>query len=530
MAVFALALAVRLVGIDWGLPNKERHYPYHPDEFLNLAIANYQTNPFAGDFSTGFYNYPPLPFYLFSAVYHGAQAYGFVATPSRDATDEDRAEFHASLLRIGRWLVALFGALTCLLTFVLGARWLPIWAAAMGAAALAVAPGFLMHSRFQTVDVMSAFFVAACLWQTAKLAEDPTAGKRLVFAALCAAAAAGCKYNLAVVLIAPISAIWLQGQAKPRVKAVRTLLLALFFTIGFLALCPGVWLEFGQFWKDFTFELRHAQEGHGLVFVDTGPGWLYHLDPNLTAGFGGALLLASTIGLAGLARQKEAVGALLFFAIFFVLLGFAQIRFMRYLLPLFPILALGVGNALFVGARMLTDGRSGMKPIGLGLFILTLGGIAHTAAMGYAWTQVMLDHDPRYQAKVALEDNDSGSIAFVKDPWFYTPPLFPQSGALTMQDRQVGLVDRPYLIAMAPPEWNVHALREKRPEWVVISEFEYFDDERLRLPDCIEFMKELTATYELAFAFGKKGGLLPKNPPHDMLYVYPEVRLYRLKR
>ncbi len=53
----------------------------------------------------------------------------------------------------------------------------------------------------------------------------------------------------------------------------------------FVLATPGVLLDNERFMHDFTYEMQHTSQGHGLVFEGTANGFLFHL-LNLFQGFG----------------------------------------------------------------------------------------------------------------------------------------------------------------------------------------------------------------------------------------------------
>src|SRR5437764_1434535 len=71
----ALGLALRLRGIEWGLPHAGRYYPFHPDESV-IILAVERLNPFGGDFLPSFYNYGSLYLLLCRIVIDLAAGYG----------------------------------------------------------------------------------------------------------------------------------------------------------------------------------------------------------------------------------------------------------------------------------------------------------------------------------------------------------------------------------------------------------------------------------------------------------------------
>ncbi|MEM1825420.1 MAG: hypothetical protein QXX35_01540, partial [Desulfurococcaceae archaeon] len=101
---------VRLIGVRWGLPNAERYFSYHPDEWLILLASYFTINPYRGEFLPGFYNYGTLPLYLWSVWLHWLSAAGVIGGLPENATQAQIAALRADLYFWARVLVALMGA------------------------------------------------------------------------------------------------------------------------------------------------------------------------------------------------------------------------------------------------------------------------------------------------------------------------------------------------------------------------------------------------------------------------------------
>ena len=64
LCILALALALRLWGITWGLPSATHYFSYHPDESVMLEYSTQTLNVFTGHLLPHFYNYGSLQLYL----------------------------------------------------------------------------------------------------------------------------------------------------------------------------------------------------------------------------------------------------------------------------------------------------------------------------------------------------------------------------------------------------------------------------------------------------------------------------------
>ncbi len=350
LVLFGLAFLVRLIGIGWGLPNAERYFSYHPDEWLVLIASYFTLNPYGGEWLPSFYNYGSLPLYLWSVWLHWLTAVGVIALPPESASAVQIAEWRAQLHWWARVLTALMaggtavaGARTTAMIGGAGAGWI-------AGLAITFAPAFVVHARFQTVDVPTTFFVALALYQSVVLVRSKHPCRTLLWGAVWAGCAAGCKYNAGLVVLA-LMVSWLvrlSEESRTSRRALQVIGGILLVGLGafsvFLLVCPGSWADSAKFWRDFGYELRHVQRGHGDIFTDTGLGWLYHLHPNLTTGFTVLGLTTSIQGwiLSGI-RERALWGVLAFTLAYYLLIGSAEVRFLRYTLPMYPMLAIGIG-------------------------------------------------------------------------------------------------------------------------------------------------------------------------------------------
>lgn len=571
-ALFGLALGARLVGIGWSLPNAERHYSYHPDEWLVLLASYFVINPYAGEFLPGFYNYGTLPMYLWSVWLHWLSAVGVIDRLPENATPAQIAELRAQLYLWARVLVALMGAGTAVIVGRTLAQVAGLGAGMVAALAMAFAPAFVVHSRFMTVDVPTTFFVALAFHQAVALHASPRRMRTLLWGAFWAGCAAGAKYNAGLALLAPLVGLWL----LPSLPAPKRLLSGAAAVgvagLTFLIVCPGIWADSARFWANFWYEVRHVGQGHGEIFTDTGLGWLYHLKPNLSTGFGAVGLIASAVGWALHARNRVWWGVLVASLAYYLLIGAAEVRFLRYTFPLMPMLAMGVG-LLWAGARLSlppsfrlpplregnrTQGQASPRregnqaqgrelgspceqgePKGGGLLpalirLLVIAALAWQLLSTASLTACMVRPDARDQAAEWARATlpEGARIGFPTVPWFYTPPLFAEIGELRWQDRLAAAqrATRYRLIPLAPPEWNAEALQATLPEYLIISEFESRDVARIERADYQAFMRVVEERYTLLRTFENEPPTLGRQAgmPHDLLYVCPRVWVYQL--
>jgi 4-amino-4-deoxy-L-arabinose transferase-like glycosyltransferase len=553
--VLVLALALRLWGITWALPNQDRYFTYHPDEGVNLVsgVIDPTTGTARPHLDLRFYNYGSLYFYLWQGAVAANRAYGAISLPDIDHPSGSPASI-ASMILMGRCVTVLFGVLTVWALFGLGNRLFGRSTGLLAAFIWAILPVAVVHGHYATVDVTATFFVTMALLCAARALEDdprsvgeeyddgavPTVGRRgssqpmrlLLLSAVFAGLAAATKYNCGIVLFAPLAAALLRKGpgASPGLWAVPAI--AAVAVAAFLLGCPGILINPELFWKHFSYELAKSQEGMGLLFAETGNGWWYHLVSSLRFGFGVPLLLMSVGGLfaALVRRSRQDVLLLAFFVPYYLVIGYAQVRYVRYILPITPVLA------VFAAGCLMRPAKSPVANFG----VKTLGwaAVAFTLLLTLALDSMFVRPDTRDQAKEYLDSLPGGSsVAFVWTPWFHSPPLSP---GFTLPDprRRMDAASNYTGKSLRLPhagEWDQNLLREPLPNAFAVSEYETGDATRIGWGPAKPFFKLWRERYspvqfvKTASIFGIDFGK-PAYTPNDWLYLNPTTTVYTLNR
>jgi 4-amino-4-deoxy-L-arabinose transferase-like glycosyltransferase len=474
----------------------------------------------------------------------------------------------AHLLLLGRWVAVALGAGTVFAVLALGRRLFSARAGWLAAGFVAVAPLPVLLSHYMAVDTPAAFFVTAALAAGAAAlqpANPRRAAGAIVLSAFLTGLATGTKYNsfpALFPLLVPLWQLWREGGSARRygIAAAAGALLAV--PVAFLLSTPGALLQTPRFMRDVTYELQRNKEGQGLIFRDTPPTLLYHLGISLPIGMEWPLFLLACVGAGwSLARRRAAdVYLWLFLLPFFLLLVPAQRKFVRYVTPMVPVLCL-------LAARAVDEGINGRRRS----VWIAAAGVAGGAALAstVAHLGVLAAPDSREQAAQYLREHTrpTETVALASDAWTYTPPLDPSAGCVKVaqpyggppiwdaalaagESRPEVTPLRPFKI-LAPrsiltpqhlePEGalSLEKLERHRPEWVVISDYEYEDPERVKRHHSeyqdgrLDLLAALPAHYRLEKEFRPRPALPGFTwwsrgiPPHDWRYYMPTIRLYR---
>lgn len=544
LLIFAIALMLRFMGLDWGLPNAQRNQSLHPDEPI-VFLYSQEVEPAKLDFTPGFYNYGTL--YL-TMLKVGSD---IAATYAGGAPVTTPAEYWRAFARghlVGRWMTALMGAGTVLLMFLMLRRWFGDIGALAGSGLIMLSPGHLVHSRFQTVDVPAVFLLACGLFCLSRAisADAKNPARLMALAGMWIGLSAGTKYTGIVALAAVfVAAAFMQQPDRWKWAGLASLAAIVAFVIA----TPGVLLETGKFLKDFRYEMAHTAEGHGLIFVDTPIGFVYHIG-NLLQGLTPLAFFLAFVGLGiGVTRRQPLLVCIFVFAIlYFVLIGRAQVAFLRYTFPLYLALAAGLGWLTQHGHHAGQEGKGWGRAL-VALVIVCLG---LEAQQGLTVTGWMVQPDPRdaVAAAVRRDANDQTSVGVVSDPWFYTPSFYPDTAmprSVPPELREQARLDsvKPRVIQVVEPpkmDWDIR-LFDAKPDYITFSSFEAEDLVRLSsksdLPqvakDMVDRFKAFDSRLRQEYTLVSPEGL--ESDPyrgsgvltHDLAYVRPMVWLWKRK-
>ncbi len=550
LLIILVAFLYRLIGVGWGLPNDMRAISLHPDEQVNLLVARQGIEPGKLDFTPGFYNYGTLyfTFLRFVSDVVGVYSGGF------DAQGQLTPAGMGAVHLVARVFNCLFGAITCGLVFAIGRRFLSGVGAGFAAAACVVAPALVVHSRFQTVDALATMFAVASLyWCIRGLDSAEQFRRAAVLAGVFAGLSAGTKYVgfAAVLALVPVLLLRINSPdfGKKDIKScLGAVVIAVVCCVGvFVVTTPGSVLETQAFLRDFTFELNHSKEGHGIVFAQTAPAFLYHLG-NLWVGFSlmGLLVGFYSFIRGSLLKSAPMIVVSVFFVLMYAAVSGGQIKFMRYILPTIPALALGVG---YVIDLMRAKSELGKK-VGVVLGLAIVGGLDKSGFVGSGtMTAQMLAMDPRDLAGRYLKDK--AEVGLVSDPWFWSATLHPEMpmtrmmGPKRLMEMWSGWT-APKVIRFMPEnpaeryDWDQRLLTDLKPEYVTFSSFEYApvqrlldskggsDVEKLFAARYSEFVEELGKSYEIVPG-AWDDGMGHRLMVEDMEYIHPRVTIWKRK-
>ena len=543
--LFLLAVLIRLPGLSWGLKDDQHNQSLHPDEELNFRVSR-AIEPAHLSFTPGFYNYGTL--YL--TALRVAGDFAFAYSGGSEHPDMDWDYIRKGELA-GRVVSMLAGSLLCIVVFFATRRFTSEIGAIAAGLCLAVSPALVVHSRFATVDVFATLFIALAALYALRLLLDeaPPWLKCAILAGVCTGLSAGTKYTGGLAVLMPFAAILLRRPPRGLMLAGASALSAV---LAFIVSTPGCLLQTGKFLDDFNSEMVHSSKGHGMVFTGTSSGFLYHIG-NLFLGMGIILTLLGFGAMVWAAVRKERwVWVLLAFALpYYILIGRAEVKFMRYVLPVTIAFAAGVGYAVGEGHR-LRKGYGSLVALGiLGVGGLDAGGLRGT----WFFTSAMIGPDNRELVKPNLKKEGSEApgeatfgaldvnVGLVSDPWFWSPTLYPDTALgrfipAAIRKERLDASAHPHAEVYTPSDGSEAksydpALIAMKPEYISYSDFELMYVERVskieHVPDDFiddvarykAFMAALEKDYKPDVQYGGSGDMV-----EDMRYVMPTVYVW----
>ena len=372
LLIIIFAFVLRIWGVNYGLPDI-----YHTDEerLVNHALA------FGlGDLNPHYFNYPSFSMYLLFFQYGAYFAFGRLLGIFSSVVDFQKLFFSdpTSFYLIGRITMTVLGTATVLLLYALGKKCYGPEAGLGAAFFLGINFLHAESSHYITTDILLSFFIVASYLFILSIFKKGMPGA-YVWAGILAGLGAASKYNAATLAVPILLAHWwspVKTEDWVRRLFHRYLwLAAVCMLVAFFLASPFCFLDFSKFWSDFRGIAQHMKVG----VYSTGGGYhwmsylrLFFVDTIYSDGrrwttlgiiYGAGIIWALT------QKGRKEWLLLSYPVLYFLMIGSWGVCNARYLIPVFPFLAvLGGGMVSFFWAKLKL--RPGGKIIVPGFVVL----------------------------------------------------------------------------------------------------------------------------------------------------------------
>lgn len=472
LGLILAALLLRLQGIQW-----DGGAHMHPDERMLIMVA--QRIDIPTNINPDFYNYGSFPLYLLRLT-----AQLLSATTDTPLTTYDGLLYVGRVLSTLADIASLLGVMAISLfifksrakSFLAGCLW-----------AIAFFP--IQNSHFFVVDV---FLTALTTWwvYTTLLFVHKPALKPLWANGILLGLMIATKFTAIIFIPILFAVIFIFTRRWPLKHTFLYYFIPMSsaFIASFIAM-PFMYLEAGKFLKDIREQLAMNSNAYKfpytLQYVGTLP-YVYFLKNIALWGLGPIIFILSLVGSWVLYHKdtrtfhsKAFLTCALIYGLFFVIIGRSAVKFMRYLLPLYPFFIILAAE----GLSFLLKQKNGIKLVGLGLVI--------TACI---WTGMFLSiyttPNTRHQAADWILNNIPPGSTLAVEHWDDRVPGHAED---TYTFLELTLYDRPD----DAKKWAKQINTLRQSDYIIVASNRLYAP-LTRLEDCKKFKKgcyPLTSAY-----------------------------------
>lgn len=374
-AILLLALVLRLIGIDFGLPNESHAYPYNPDEWTPMQVLR-GMDPAHLDFNPHYYFNPTLQYYIYGATFGLAHVTGIVNIRGDERFYFEHPEQIARMILAGRLWSVLFGVLTVWLVYRLSRRLgLSRELSLRAALLLAIFPAHIIHGHFMTVNSPVTFWTTLSLLALVRWTDRPGI-RSAILAGLAIGLAITTKYSAVILLpVAAVAALLILRRRGVRAAFLESAALGIAALVAFVAGTPYAVLAWPEFRDGFIqmttyFAAGPPPGGPAAALGKVLAMYLYSATPGL--------LVAGLAGIWTLWRHRTPGRLMLVtFLVAFVVstIKAGALASDSRFLPIFP--AMAISAAFAFGALLRRRRALGLAALAVTIWLVVIADIAY---------------------------------------------------------------------------------------------------------------------------------------------------------
>ena len=335
--ILLVAAGLRLWSIRHGLP-----YAYNLDE--RAHFVPHAVTMTGGELDPGYFINPPALTYLLAA---------WLSIVHLGGVEQWYADDPGGVFEAARVLSVAFGVAAVAATYAAGREWFGRRAGLLAAAIMAVAFLPVLYSKLALNDGPAMLPCALALWASAIVLR--TGSRRALLAGgACVGLAAAFKYSDGAVAVALVAAALLSPELTPR-RALAGLAAAGAVAVAVVIVTnPYLFADWGTFTHDLDRQRKFAS-GPPLLGQPERNGWWYYATSSRWAlgALPGVLAVAGGIALLVRGRRREALVLGSLIVVYWLYMGSQSRFYARWMLPLYPALAILAAYACTLLSRRL---------------------------------------------------------------------------------------------------------------------------------------------------------------------------------
>lgn len=468
LAIILFGLVLRLIGIKWGLPDKNHFYPYYCDEYNPVYVLG-NMEPLKLDFNPRYLHNPTFFYYLVGATWGLGHISGLLTiTKDKDFYLRNPHEY-GNLYLSGRFLVIGFSLLSIYMVYLLGKKLFSETTGIISALFLSVVPLHVFQSHFMEISIVSSFFVLLAMY-FAVLALETNEKKYYIISGIVTGLAMGTKYTTWPFLFVFIICDFIYRK-KFNKKILSYIVCSVLF---FLMTTPYAILDFHRFQLDFLHKLPRGIPNFSIPLKLL---W-YSLTPHI--------LLLSILGIfysiVKLKEKPNILPMLLWILLYYFFTSAKALPVARYQCEYLHFLIILASSNFELKAKKFFK------------YVIVAICFSWTIYSTISYLKLFLATPPQDQASQWIIENipEKATIGVLFRPYWYSPPVInmqyytiprsDESDEMTYSHRRY---DRRYL---KYPEYiivnlkdSLHKLLEVNPEYIIVSEWEEHRSEIINL-------------------------------------------------